>query len=212
MLTDDQVFRQYLRDRSPQAWEAVVLRNFDYIQQRIAAFRFPSGRFIPEFDQGAVASEAWIRVQRLEFRGSSVGELRAAIGQTVWNACMDWGRRDLTYDRHIAGSLDEPGFDGEEGDRGRYEPELADVSRRLEAAAREDEDAEELRESEIALVRWAIKQVRNDNYREVLHMTLVQKAAAETIAERLNITLANVYQRRRRGILELEKILRDQRT
>jgi RNA polymerase sigma factor (sigma-70 family) len=212
MLTEDLLFRRFIRDRSPENWEELLLQYFDYVGQRVAAFRFPGGQFVPDFEQGTVTGMAWMRVKGMEFRGSSIGELRGAIAKTVWNTCMDWGRRRLAYERHIAGSLDEPGFEQEESDRGRYEPQIAEISRRREAEAEQGEEEAELRESQIALVRWAIRRVDNDNYREVLYMTHVERADAATIAKRLDIKEANVYQRRRRGNLELERILRDQRT
>ena len=43
-------------------------------------------------------------------------------------------------------------------------------------------------------------------------MTYLQKLSGEEIADRLGISIDNVYQRRSRGINELEKILRDHRS
>ena len=59
---------------------------------------------------------------------------------------------------------------------------------------------------------WAINQVSNDNYREVLQMTYQQQIPAEEIAERLGISMDNVYARRSRGLKEVETILRDSRS
>ena len=56
---------------------------------------------------------------------------------------------------------------------------------------------------------WAIARVENDSHREVLEMTYLQKLAADEIADRLGITLDNVYARRSRGVKRLEEILRD---
>ena len=43
-------------------------------------------------------------------------------------------------------------------------------------------------------------------------MTYLEKLDAAAIAERAGITLDNVYQRRRRGLKELERILRAPRS
>lgn len=59
---------------------------------------------------------------------------------------------------------------------------------------------------------WGISQVANDNYREVLEMTWIQKLPADEIADQLGISMENVYARRSRGAKELEKILRDPRS
>ena len=210
-LDEDQLFRRFLRAPGAELWQEIALRNLDRIKVHVATFRFPGGRFIPEFEQGIVVTDAWERMTSMEFRGSSIGELRNAVRKTCWHTCMDWGRRHMARDRHIAGSLDEPGH-AETGSGSKFDPAVAEVSRDREEQAADAAEADELRSSQIALVRWAISQVRNDNYREVLYMTYVQRADAETIAARLEISLDNVYQRRRRGNLELEKILRDHRT
>ena len=48
-----------------------------------------------------------------------------------------------------------------------------------------------------------------DNYREVLELTYLQKLSGQAIADRLGIKHDNVYKRRERGILELDRILRE---
>jgi RNA polymerase sigma factor (sigma-70 family) len=213
LLSEDQLLRRFVRTREPAVWEETVLRSFDRIRARVATFRFPGGQAIPLSDHGDVVSEAWERVMDLgaNFRGSSVGELRNAIKTTVWNACMDWGRRRLSRERHIAGSLDEPAY-GEEGSGGgRFDSQLAGHYAEREAISADDEEAWARSGAYVATVRAAIAEVRNDGYREVLQMTYVRRLDAAAIAGRLDISLDNVYQRRRRGTIELEKILRDHR-
>ena len=61
-------------------------------------------------------------------------------------------------------------------------------------------------------MHWAIGRVGNDNYRAVLELTYIEKLDGAAIAERLAISPENVYQRRRRGVKELEKILRAPRS
>jgi RNA polymerase sigma factor (sigma-70 family) len=212
---------RFLRERragdaraAEATWRELTVRNLDRIRVAVATFRFPGGQVIAATEHGSATTEAFMRVVDLgrNFRGHSMGELRNAVARAVWNACMDWGRRELAHDRRIGGSLDEPAFDEDGGGRSRFEGEIAGASREREAVAADSEEAEALRASYVAMVREAIPQVRNDNYRKVLHMTFVERSEAEEIAARLDISLPNVYQRRRRGNLELEKILRDQRT
>ena len=214
LLTEDALLRRYVRTREVAVWEEIAVRNFDRIQGSVATFRFsPSRQPIPEPDHGEVAGLAWERVVAMGagFRGASIGELRNAVAKAVWHACMDWGRKRIARERRIAGSLDEPAFE-EEGAGSRFDAAVAAASRQAEAAAADDQEEWERRNSYVALARAAIGRVANDNYREVLHMTYVRKLDAEEIARQLGITLDNVYQRRRRGSLELEKILDDLRT
>ena len=60
-----------------------------------------------------------------------------------------------------------------------------------------------------SFVAWGIGQIKNDNYQEVLELTYIEKLEADEIAERLGISMDNVYARRSRGVRELGKILRD---
>jgi len=46
----------------------------------------------------------------------------------------------------------------------------------------------------------------------VLELTYLQQLPAEAIAEQLDLSMANLYQRRTRGLKELERILRDHRS
>ena len=59
---------------------------------------------------------------------------------------------------------------------------------------------------------WAIGEIANDNYREVLELTYLDQLPADAIAARLGISVENVYARRSRGLKELERILRDLRS
>jgi RNA polymerase sigma factor (sigma-70 family) len=92
------------------------------------------------------------------------------------------------------------------------QPRLDAYDEELRARADDALREEQSRQEAEGLVRWAIGRVRNDNYREVLELTYVAKLDGEQIAERLGITTDNVYQRRRRGVKELEKILRAPRS
>jgi RNA polymerase sigma factor (sigma-70 family) len=195
-----------------QIWERLAENNFDRIKILCRGFRFPGGTGLPPDEVGSAASEAYLRVVAMgrSFREREVGQLRAAIATTVFNTCMDFGRKELRHARHVKGSLDstwEP-----DGEGGPYDAALAAYDEELRARADDALREEQSRQEAEGLVRWAIGRVRNDNYREVLELTYVAKLDGEQIAERLGITTDNVYQRRRRGVKELEKILRAPRS
>jgi RNA polymerase sigma factor (sigma-70 family) len=191
-----------------QIWERLTENAFDRITVLCKGFRFPGGTGLPPDEAGSAASEAYLRVVAMgaNFRERELGQFRAAVVRTVHNTCMDFGRKELRHQRHAAGSLDatrEP-----EGEAGPYDAALA----AYDAACRAEADealADEARRLEAeGLVRWAIARVRNDNHRAVLALTYIEKLDGDAIAERLDVTPDNVYQRRRRGVKELEKILR----
>jgi RNA polymerase sigma factor (sigma-70 family) len=196
-----------------QIWERLTENNFDRITMLCRAFRFPGGGpGLPPDEVGSAASEAYLRVVAMgaNFRERELGQFRAAVARTVHNTCMDYGRRELRHKRHAAGSLDstwEP-----DGEGGPYDAVLAAYDADLRARADEALREEASRREAEGLVRWAIGRVGNDNYRAVLELTYIEKLDAAAIAERLNITPDNVYQRRRRGVKELEKILRAPRS
>jgi RNA polymerase sigma factor (sigma-70 family) len=200
-------------ERMAVVWKALCVKTIDRVRGLVQGFHFPNTNegFPPDRVDDAV-QEAFLLVQGKvgKLRGSTEGEYYAALAQWVWNACMDYGRRELRHDVGIGGSLDEPGFEGET-DRSRFDAELD-----AEAAHREDErlDTEET-EAGLAhgmeLVAWAIPQIENENYRVVLEMTFFERLSGEDIAQRLGITPDNVYQRRSRGLRKLQEILRDRR-
>ena len=207
------VAREQGRDEdAARIWERLAENNFDRITQICRAFRYTGGTGLPPTETGSAATEAYLRVVAMgrSFREREVGQFRAAVYRTVHNACLDYGRKELRHQRRAAGSFDdryEP-----DGEAGPYDAALA----RYEAERRTDahealEDEARRRQAE-SLARWGIAQVRNDNYRAVLELTHLEKLDAAAIAERLGISLDNVYQRRRRGLTQLEKILRAPRS
>jgi RNA polymerase sigma factor (sigma-70 family) len=214
LLTEDGLLHRYVVRREPAVWEEIGVRNLDRIKGHVATFCFDGGQRIPALDQGELLSLAWLRVMGLgeNFRGVSIGELRNAVRTTVWNTCMDWGRRRLAYEKRIAGSLDAPAYGEDDRDGGRFDAQIAERSIEREAVSADEEEAWGRENAYVAMVHEAIARVPNGGYREVLHMTYVRKLDAPVIADRLGISLDNVYQRRRRGNLELEKILRDPET
>jgi RNA polymerase sigma factor (sigma-70 family) len=220
LTSDEQLVAEFARarDRGDRrralaAWEQLAVNNYDRVAQLVKLFRFPGGGAISLDDRDDATQEAFLRVSAMadNFRGVSVGEFRAAVRSAVHNSCMDFGRPVLRHARHAAGSLDEPVAIAEETGRSRYEGAIARMSAEQAAVSEEEAEEEERRTAAHDLVVWGIAQVANEGYRAVLELTYVEKLSGEEIAKRLQISEDNVYQRRRRGLQKLEKILRDQR-
>lgn len=193
-----------------RTWEDLIERSFDRIRGHVILFRFPGGETIKARDHEDATSVAYSRAYRMgeNFRGRSAGEFRAALKTTVWNACMDWGRNNMAYEMGIGGSLDER-LDG--GEASPYDGALARYYDEADAAERDVEDFEERMQADTKFFRWGIGQIENEKYRAVLELTFIRGLSGDAIAAQLNITPDNVYQRRRRGLQTLEKILRDHR-
>jgi RNA polymerase sigma factor (sigma-70 family) len=192
------------------AWEQLAINNYDRIKQTVKAFHYSAGsRGIPDYDQGSAISEAFLRIRAMgaNFRKQEIEAFYAALRQTVEHACRDYGRKDFRHERRSGGSLDQR-YDSE-SETGPYSGALAawEAGRRDRAA---EVVADELgRQRAEQLVSWGIGQIKNDNYREVLELTYNDHLEAEEIAERLGISMDNVYARRSRGVRELGKVLRD---
>jgi RNA polymerase sigma factor (sigma-70 family) len=190
-------------------WERLAVQNFDRIKQTVNGFRFsPGGPKLPASEWGSAATEAYLRVQAMggSFEKREVGQFYAALHTAVHPACLDYGRKELRHDKRSAGSIDKT-YDPD-GEAGPFDRALAAYDAQLRENAAEAREAEARRVGAEQLIAWAIGKVENDNYREVLEMTYIQKIPAEEISERLGISLANVYARRSRGLRELERILR----
>jgi RNA polymerase sigma factor (sigma-70 family) len=214
---DDLLLRRYAdaldrgeRERAAELWEELAVNNFDRVRQIVKAFRFsPGGRGLPEHEWGSAASEAYLRVVAMGagFRNRELGQFRAALVTCVQNACRDYGRREIRHERRAAGSVDERFEPG--GEAGPYDAALARYDAELRRSASDALESERDRQRAERLVAWAIAQVENANYREVLELTWIHKLSGEEVAARLGITTDNVYARRRRGLKELERILTD---
>src|SRR3954451_13714686 len=193
-----------------QYWERLAVNNFDRVLATVKSFRFsPGGPGVPQDEHGSAATEAFLRVIAMSagFRKREAGRFYAALHTCVENACLDFGRKELRHQKRSAGSVDqtyEP-----DGEAGPYDAALAAYDADLRRQSQDALEAEAARQEAEPLVAWGIAQSSNDNYREVLELTYLQKLPGEAIADRLGIGLPNVYQRRRRGTLELERILRE---
>jgi RNA polymerase sigma factor (sigma-70 family) len=197
-------------EAAAEFWERLAINNYDRVVATVKAFRFsPGGPGLPNDELGSAVTEAFMRVIAMSaaFRKRETGRFYAALSTCVEHACLDFGRKELRHAKRAKGSLDqryEP-----EGDAGPYDAALAAYDTDLRQQAQEALDAEGARQDAERLVAWGIAQITNDKHREVLELTYSEKLSGEAIAERLGISHDNVYQRRRRGILELERILRE---
>lgn len=217
---DHLLLRRYVAARTrgdlqlaARIWEQLAVNNFDRIKQIVKAFRFSAGGpRLPEHDWGSAASEAYLRVVAMgaNFQAQEAGRFYAALVTCVQNSCMDYGRKELRHERRKAGSIDKT-FDPD-GEAGPYDAALAAYDAELRERAADAVQDELGRQEAEHVVGWAIGRISNDHYREVLEMTYFHKLSAEEIAERLGISVDNVYARRSRGGKELEKILRDFRS
>jgi RNA polymerase sigma factor (sigma-70 family) len=196
-----------------ELWQRLAVNNFDRVKQIVKAFRFtPGGSGIPADEHGSAASEAYLRVISMgaNFRKREPGRFYAALYTCVENTCRDFGRKELRHDKRRRGSLDqtyEPG-----GEAGPFDAALAAYDEHLRRQTEEALDAEASRQEAEGLVAWGISQIENDKHREALELTLIRKLSTAEATERLGITAENLYQRRKRGLLELERILRDSRS
>src|SRR3954451_7512943 len=196
-----------------QHWERLAVNNFDRVNQIVKAFRFtPGGAGIPADEHGSAASEAYLRVIAMgaNFRKREPGRFYAALVTCVENACRDFGRRELRHDRRRRGSLDQTWELG--GEAGPFDAALAAYDAHLRRQTEEAIEAELGRQEAEGLVAWGIAQIANDKHREALELTLIHKLTTAEVTQRLGITDENLYQRRTRGLRELERILRDSRS
>lgn len=192
------------------AWDQLAVNNFDRIKQTVKVFRFSAGgRGLPNDEWGSAASEAYLRVRAMgaHFRKQEIEAYYAALAHTVQHSCRDFGRKEFRHTKRSGGSVDQRFEPESEG--GPYDLALAswEAERRRESA---EDVADELhRQRAENFVAWGISQIKNDNFREVLELTYIEKLEADEIAERLGISMDNVYARRSRGVRELGKILRE---
>jgi RNA polymerase sigma factor (sigma-70 family) len=153
-----------------------------------------------------VTQDAYIRLLKMSFRGTSVGEYRKAMRTCVVYECMDYCRREMEHDKQRAGSLDETRTTDEGDERPRYEKHIAKQERQRPADEEADEaELERLAERRVLLAD-ALARVEDDRKRRVLEMTFDRCSTAD-IAEELGTSEDNVYQLRRRGLKVLRAIL-----
>jgi RNA polymerase sigma factor (sigma-70 family) len=185
-------------------WERLVVDHKDRVRVWVAAWSHPgNGQRLPaaEYDDATQRALIAATLNMLRtFRGSSAGELRAALRTCTEYAAHNHWRAWVRHARHAAGSIDEP-LPGGEGGAGRFDRELAadELQRRL---------AEEGRRDLVDLLDDAIARVPSENQRRLLAMDRLGVPDSE-IAEVLDVSIANVYKLRERGLKKLKEVLGD---
>jgi RNA polymerase sigma factor (sigma-70 family) len=207
-LGDDELVRLFAqardrgdRERAVQIWAQIVENHADRVIALVAAWRYPgSGDRVQDVDRDEAVSLAFWKVGKKmveTFEGTTLPELRAAIKRAVDFACRDTLRRVAVYDRHHAGSLDEPA--GEDSALSRYEEELADDGG-FEQLERQEEQA-----TIAELLARALEQLP-DKQRQVLELSLGSTTVPQ-IAAALDTSENNVHQLRSRGMRKLKEVL-----
>ena len=197
---DDEHLRRFLaaRTRGDAAemrrwWDELVIDFFDRMDGFVAAAH--RGRLDDDEHEVAVAMSMARFSERLitTFDGVSTGQLVNACKTLARGICMDVQRAAVRRRQHEAYSLD-AGWDA--GERPTRQWEADEAERRFE---REERSAD-LRE----FLDWALPQIREER-RRVLELSF-RGAELPEIMEELGITRANAYQRRSRGLRDLERL------
>jgi DNA-directed RNA polymerase specialized sigma24 family protein len=177
-------------------WEELVIDINDRMDGLVAAAH--KGRLDGAEHELAV-QVAMIRFARnlvRTFEGSSMGQLINAAKTLAGYACMDVQREAISQRGGTVASLDE-GWDAPAGD------ERGPPAWQHAAAARAFERDEAARDAS-SFLDWALPQLP-EGRRQVLELTFDGWELAG-ICEQLQITEANAYQRRSRGMKDLTKL------
>lgn len=181
-----------------RAWQELVVRDIDRVRGIVAAWRLPGHDVrVDQQERDDAVQYAYLRLVKMlpTFRGDAMGQYRAAMATCVDYACRDYCRSKMRREMGIGGSLDErlPGADAD--GPGRFDRVIAALSEHGE-----DERAE----GRMALdaIARAIDELPNENMKAVLRLSL-EGFASKEIAERLDLTPANVDQLRSRALRRL---------
>lgn len=182
-------------------WGELVVANYDRMAGFAAAFRTAGGHLTVQEQEDAV-QEAFMRIwNRLgtTLVGRSEGEFMMAMRTAVRFACQDVLKAKIRRREREATSLDEV--------RGADDGSLVDdVDPDVLTALLDHQHTAEARRDAERDVYGALDRLDNDGYREVLVHTLAG-TPTEELLETLGITRDNLYQRRKRGLAELRRIL-----
>jgi RNA polymerase sigma factor (sigma-70 family) len=184
-------------------WEALLVANADRIRAWTRVFRLPDGSALSPEDQEDAYVQALERFAMklvATFRGTSVGELRAATKTLTHFACYDVARATMKREMHET-ALDRSRPDDEEGGADREHPSLV---RDAGWAAEDLELAGEAAQR----VEAALDALPNQRQAEVLRMERDGYTYEEIMAA-LDVGRDNAYQLRKRGMDKLRELLRD---
>lgn len=196
---DEEHLRRFLAARRSGAttemrrwWDELVIDFFDRMDGLVAAAH--KGRLDADEHELAVALSMARFSQRLitTFDGVSMGQLVNACKTLARGICIDVQRTSIREHRLEGPSLDS-GWDGD-GTTAAWEVDAA--ARRLD----DDERAADVRE----FLAWALPQIGEER-RRVLELTF-HGAEIPEIMRALDISRANAYQRRTRGMSDLNRL------
>ena len=176
-------------------WEELVVDFFDRMDGFVAAAH--RGRLDADEHELAVAMSMTRFAENLvtTFDGVSMGQLVRACQTLARNICVDVQRKSMRDHRHEGPSLD-TGWEADAEERAVPQWEAAESAARFEAAV----TGAEIRD----FLAWALPQIKEER-RRVLQLTFYGAELVE-IAEELDISKQNAYQRRTRGFQDLTKL------
>jgi hypothetical protein len=180
-------------DEMRRWWDALVVDFFDRMDGFVALAH--KGRLDDEEHDLAVALAMSRFSRRLidSFAGASIGELVNACKTLADRICIDVQRAAIRHGVHRGPSLDNPGDDDEAAGT-RWETD----------AALDRFEQDERRKDLTEFLTWSLPQLI-ESRRRVLELTLLGAEVPEIAAE-LDITAANAYQLRSRGVRDLAKL------
>jgi len=192
-------------DTVQREWHAVVVRATPRIRAVVKSFSFPGQanvRIHPD-EVDDVVHEALIRaMRRMDKTLQTTNEkaFLAAMGTCAFNECRDRCRSRLVHEKRSAGNLGDPAR-GAKGDDERTKHDDA-LYRLAEQQRLDDDAAHEARDR----VQRALARIENPVRRKVLELLEAGYKVPE-VAEALNLSPANVYQHRSRGLTELRGLM-----
>jgi RNA polymerase sigma factor (sigma-70 family) len=184
-------------------WRERIARDIDRVRNIVAAFRHPaSGTRVARDDIDQVVQDAYIRLSKMSYKGTSEGEYRSAVWRCIDYQCRDHCRSAMVEDMHRARSLDQQRETDEGDGKPMYEDEIA----KLELERLAEEEALELLRERHEAVDGAIAQMEDERQRRMLEMTR-DRCSTEDICAELGVTPDNAYQIRRRALKKIREIL-----
>lgn len=204
--TDEDCLRRFVacRDRGDAtgatiAWRELVEVSYDRVRSLVEVWSYTHTR-LGEAEREEATQRALITMfERLghTFEGVSMGQLHNALGRLVGFRCLDVIDEAVKARERTSG-LDATWVDHEGREHGQHPGEAA------EAAWRWTRDAEVAEAT--AIVQDALARLEDGPKRTVVERTL-DGVPAEEIADELGVTMANLYQLRRRGLVALRSII-----